>query len=161
RADRAAPGLGRGQRLPAARQPHRARREQAARVHGDRVRRGGRPPRRRRPGHGRDPSAAVLLQGAPVDARGHRHRARARLGRRGAVAGPHTVAARGTPGLMGSELLRARLRLAIDIAAVVAALALIATYSPASVMFSNTTTNGGDMGTHYSPAWYLRYILLP
>jgi len=62
---------------------------------------------------------------------------------------------------MGSALLRARLRLALDVAAVVATLVFISSYFPANVMFSNTTTNGGDMGTHFYPGWYLRYILLP
>jgi hypothetical protein len=59
------------------------------------------------------------------------------------------------PGL--SRILRA----AIDIAAVAAAIVFTASYFPASVMFSNTITNGGDMGSHYYPALFMRDVLLP
>jgi len=53
------------------------------------------------------------------------------------------------------------LRAAIDVAAVAAAIVFTASYFPASVMFSNTITNGGDMGSHYYPALYMRDVLLP
>ena len=56
---------------------------------------------------------------------------------------------------------RALLRAALDVAAVGTALGFIASYFPAAVMLTPTTTNGGDMGTHYYPAWYLRHVLLP
>jgi len=48
-----------------------------------------------------------------------------------------------------------------DAVAVGAALVLIAGKFPASVMFAPTVTNGGDMGTHYYAAAYLRDVLLP
>jgi hypothetical protein len=49
----------------------------------------------------------------------------------------------------------------LDAGAVVAALVFIAGYFPASVMLTETTTNGGDMGSHYYPAAFLREVLLP
>jgi hypothetical protein len=53
------------------------------------------------------------------------------------------------------------LRAVVDAAAVLAAVGFAASYFPASVMLSPTTTNGGDMGSHYYPAEYLRDVLLP
>jgi hypothetical protein len=53
------------------------------------------------------------------------------------------------------------LRDVLDAGAVAAALGFIASYFPASVMLTPTTTNGGDMGSHYWPAYYLRHVLLP
>jgi len=54
-----------------------------------------------------------------------------------------------------------RLRTLLDAGAVVAALVFIGSYFPAAVMLTSTTTNGGDMGTHYYPAFFLRNVLLP
>jgi hypothetical protein len=59
---------------------------------------------------------------------------------------------------------RSLLRNLLDAGAVVTALIFIESYFPlrhGSVMLEPTTTNGGDMGTHYYPAWFLRYVLLP
>jgi len=56
---------------------------------------------------------------------------------------------------------RRMLRAAIDAGAILAAIAFIATYFPTGVMFAPTITNGGDMGSHYYPAYYLREVLLP
>ena len=56
---------------------------------------------------------------------------------------------------------RQLVRNVLDAGAVIAALVFLGTYYPASVMLSPTTTNGGDMGTHYYPALYLRDVLLP
>ncbi|HYR96969.1 MAG TPA: 6-pyruvoyl-tetrahydropterin synthase-related protein, partial [Candidatus Binatus sp.] len=53
------------------------------------------------------------------------------------------------------------LRAVLDVATVGAALGFVASYFPGSVMLAPTTTNGGDMGTHYYPAYYLRHVLLP
>jgi hypothetical protein len=53
------------------------------------------------------------------------------------------------------------LRAVIDLVTVGTAVAFIASYFPADVMFSVTTTNGGDMGSHYFPALYLKDVLLP
>lgn len=57
--------------------------------------------------------------------------------------------------------LRGLARALLDAGAVTAAVAFVAYYFPASVMLSPTTTNGGDMGSHYYPAAYLREVLLP
>ena len=57
--------------------------------------------------------------------------------------------------------LRSALRAVLELGAVGAALYFIASYFPASVMLTPTTTNGGDMGTHYYPAHYLHEVLLP
>ncbi len=62
---------------------------------------------------------------------------------------------------MSSPRLRSLLRASNDAAAVMTAVGFIASYFPASVMLSPTTTNGGDMGSHYYPAVYLRDTLLP
>ena len=48
-----------------------------------------------------------------------------------------------------------------DVVAVGAALWLIAGKFPRDVMFADTVTNGGDMGTHYYAAEYMRDWLLP
>jgi hypothetical protein len=48
-----------------------------------------------------------------------------------------------------------------DAIAVGAALYLIAGKFPREFMFANTVTNGGDMGTHYYAAAYMRDVLLP
>jgi hypothetical protein len=48
-----------------------------------------------------------------------------------------------------------------DAVAVGAALYLIAGKFPREVMFADTVTNGGDMGTHYYAAAYMRDVLLP
>ncbi len=48
-----------------------------------------------------------------------------------------------------------------DVVAVGAALWLIRDKFPADVMFADTVTNGGDMGTHYYAAEYMRDVLLP
>jgi hypothetical protein len=53
------------------------------------------------------------------------------------------------------------LRAAIDAGAVAAAVVFTASYFPTSVMLSNTITNGGDMGSHYYPALFMRDVLLP
>jgi len=56
----------------------------------------------------------------------------------------------------------ARLATAVfDLAAVGVAVGFIATYFPRALMLSPTTTNGGDMGSHYYPALYLKEVLLP
>jgi hypothetical protein len=60
--------------------------------------------------------------------------------------------------------MRDRLRIVrslCDAVAVGAALWLIAGKFPTDVMFANTVTNGGDMGTHYYAAEYMRDWLLP
>jgi tetratricopeptide (TPR) repeat protein len=62
---------------------------------------------------------------------------------------------------MSRDGVRSVLRAVVDAGAVGAALVFLASYFPASVMFSRTTTNGGDMGTHYYPAFFLRHVLLP
>jgi 6-pyruvoyl-tetrahydropterin synthase related domain len=56
---------------------------------------------------------------------------------------------------------RAVLGALLDVAVIVAALVFIGSYFPRSVMFADTTTNGGDMGSHFYPAVYLREVLLP
>ena len=56
---------------------------------------------------------------------------------------------------------RPALRTVLDVAAVVVAIGFIASYFPAKVMLSPTTTNGGDMGSHVFAAKYLRDVLLP
>ena len=48
-----------------------------------------------------------------------------------------------------------------DAIAVGAALYLIAGKFPREYMFAQTVTNGGDMGTHYYAAAYMRDVLLP
>ena len=53
------------------------------------------------------------------------------------------------------------LRSLCDAVAVGAALYLIAGKFPAEVMLADTVTNGGDMGTHYYAAQYMRDVLLP
>jgi hypothetical protein len=53
------------------------------------------------------------------------------------------------------------LRSLCDAVAVGAALYMIAGKFPGEVMFADTVTNGGDMGTHYYAASYMRDVLLP
>jgi hypothetical protein len=55
----------------------------------------------------------------------------------------------------------AALRAGVDVAVIVTALVFIGSYFPRGVMFADTITNGGDMGSHFYPAWYLRHVLLP
>jgi hypothetical protein len=62
---------------------------------------------------------------------------------------------------MDAARARRLLRALLDVAAVGVAVGFVASYFPSSVMLTPTTTNGGDMGTHYYPAYYLRYVLLP
>ncbi len=62
---------------------------------------------------------------------------------------------------MSSQRLRSLLCPVIDTGAVAVAVCFAASYFPASIMFDPTTTNGGDMGSHYYPAYYLREVLLP
>lgn len=57
--------------------------------------------------------------------------------------------------------LRAWSRLSVDTGAVLTALIFVGSYFPARVMLSPTTTNGGDMGSHYYPLVFLREVLLP
>ena len=64
-------------------------------------------------------------------------------------------------GVMPSARFRGLARALLDAGAVTAAVAFVASYFPASVMLSPTMTNGGDMGSHYYPAVYLRDVLLP
>ncbi|HZP43806.1 MAG TPA: 6-pyruvoyl-tetrahydropterin synthase-related protein [Candidatus Binatia bacterium] len=67
------------------------------------------------------------------------------------------------------ERLRAIARNVIDAVAVGAAVVFIASYfrtgirpgDPTPALFLDTTTNGGDMGSHVFPAVYLRNVLLP
>lgn len=56
---------------------------------------------------------------------------------------------------------RRPLRALIDVAVLAATLVFIGSYFPRAVMFTPTITNGGDMGSHYYPALYLRDVLLP
>lgn len=56
---------------------------------------------------------------------------------------------------------RRLLRALIDVAVLAATLVFIGSYFPRAVMFAPTITNGGDMGSHYYPALYLRDVLLP
>jgi len=56
---------------------------------------------------------------------------------------------------------RSTLRAVIDAASLLAALVFIGSYFPRAVMFTPTITNGGDMGSHYYPALFLREVLLP
>jgi hypothetical protein len=63
--------------------------------------------------------------------------------------------------VMATGRARGLLRGVIDAGAVLSAVGFIATYFPTSVMFAPTITNGGDMGSHYYPAYYLREVLLP
>jgi hypothetical protein len=53
------------------------------------------------------------------------------------------------------------LRAAVDLAAVGAAVAFTASFFPPELMFSNTITSGGDMGSHYYPGLYMKEVLLP
>jgi hypothetical protein len=62
---------------------------------------------------------------------------------------------------MTFQRLQPLLRAVIDVGVVAVAVGFVASYFPASVMFSPTNTNGGDMGSHYYPAVYLREVLLP
>ncbi len=62
---------------------------------------------------------------------------------------------------MSCRRLRSLLRVATDAGAVAVAVGFAASYVPASLLFSSTITNGGDMGSHYYPAFYLREVLLP
>jgi hypothetical protein len=62
---------------------------------------------------------------------------------------------------MAPARLRGLGRALLDAAAVAAAVGFVASYFPASLMLAPTTTNGGDMGSHYYPAVYLREVLLP
>jgi 6-pyruvoyl-tetrahydropterin synthase related domain len=56
---------------------------------------------------------------------------------------------------------RPRLRTAVDVVAILCATAFIASFFPARLMFSDTTTNGGDISSHVYAAAYLREVLLP
>jgi len=62
---------------------------------------------------------------------------------------------------MNSDRLRKWLRALIDLAEVGTALGMIASYYPRALMLSPTTTNGGDMASHFYPVVYLRDTLLP
>jgi 6-pyruvoyl-tetrahydropterin synthase-like protein/outer membrane lipoprotein YfiO len=62
---------------------------------------------------------------------------------------------------MGNASLRGTARALIDVFTVGAAVAFVASYFPWSLMGTETTTNGGDMGSHYYPAYYLYHTLLP
>jgi hypothetical protein len=62
---------------------------------------------------------------------------------------------------MPAERARRILRTAVDAGTVLAALGFVASYFPTAVMLAPTITNGGDMGSHYYPAYYLREVLLP
>lgn len=62
---------------------------------------------------------------------------------------------------MGSPRFRSVVRAVIDFAAVATALVFIAGYFPAQYMLADTTTSGGDMGTHFYAAYFLRNELLP
>jgi uncharacterized membrane protein len=53
------------------------------------------------------------------------------------------------------------LRATIDLALVGAAVGYTASFLPPDVMFSETTTSGGDMGSHYYPGLYMKENLLP
>ena len=57
--------------------------------------------------------------------------------------------------------LRLLARTLLDLAAIATALLFLGSYFPAAVMLTPTTTSGGDMGTHYYPAFYMRHVLLP
>jgi hypothetical protein len=56
---------------------------------------------------------------------------------------------------------RPALRAVLDVGAVVAAVLFVGSYFPSAVMLTPTTTNGGDMGSHYYPALFMREVLLP
>jgi hypothetical protein len=77
-----------------------------------------------------------------------------------ALARPTARRPAGKPALIVRSRLRPALRNLIDAGAVVAALVFIGSYFPTSVMFTPTTTNGGDMGSHVYPAVFLREELL-
>jgi tetratricopeptide (TPR) repeat protein len=62
---------------------------------------------------------------------------------------------------MSPERLRSLGRAVIDAAVVATAVGFVASYFPAALLLAPTTTNGGDMGSHYFPAVYLRDTLLP
>ncbi len=62
---------------------------------------------------------------------------------------------------MTSDRFRRLIRALVDLGAVATALWMIASYFPRELMFSPTTTNGGDMASHFYPAVYLRDTLLP
>jgi hypothetical protein len=62
---------------------------------------------------------------------------------------------------MSTPRLRSLLQVAIDAGAVAVAVGFAASYFPASLLFSPTISSGGDMGSHYYPAFYLREVLLP
>jgi hypothetical protein len=62
---------------------------------------------------------------------------------------------------MDAGRLRAWSRLAVDAGAVLTALLFLGSYFPSRVMLSPTTTNGGDMASHYYPLVFLREVLLP
>jgi len=68
---------------------------------------------------------------------------------------------RGEPSLTVAARARSALRTLIDAGAVGAAVVFIASYFPRAVMLAPTITSGGDMGSHYWPALYLREQLLP
>src|SRR5207244_2343537 len=68
---------------------------------------------------------------------------------------------RGEPPVNDASRLRPLVRTLLDLAALGAALEFLASYFPASVMLSTTTTNGGDMASHVYAAAYLRDELLP
>src|SRR5437773_1139504 len=65
------------------------------------------------------------------------------------------------PPVIEARRLRPLVRTLLDLATIGAALVFVASYFPATVMLTPTTTSGGDMGTHYYPAFYLRNVLLP
>jgi hypothetical protein len=62
---------------------------------------------------------------------------------------------------MTGARVRAGLRGAADVFAVGAAVYAVASQFPPSLLFAPTITNGGDMGSHYYPAYYLYHYLLP
>src|SRR5262249_34394291 len=150
--------VGRGDGARAGREPDRARGKSVSRVRRRGVRRRGDPPDRSRLRDPRDPGSAQLLPVAARDALDRGGSARPRLAR--LHGGPFR--ARPPPGSARLMPVRAGalLRAALDAAAVGPALGFIASSFPASVMLTPTTTNGGDMGTHYYPGWYLRHVLL-
>ncbi len=56
---------------------------------------------------------------------------------------------------------RSALRALLDAGAVGAAVIFIGSYFPSTVMLTPTITSGGDTGSHYWPALFMREVLLP
>ncbi|MDH3746089.1 MAG: 6-pyruvoyl-tetrahydropterin synthase-related protein, partial [Acidobacteriota bacterium] len=54
-----------------------------------------------------------------------------------------------------------RARDIVDAGVVLASVGFVASFFPSSLLFSPTTTSGGDMASHYYTAAYLRNVLLP